>query len=250
MVSSPAIRSVFTPAALAGALCTLLLLAACGEGPVTQPEPPDGWQGAEGRWWQSGLDTAGAFRDLSSLDSMGVLEDITFSTTPGEVSDEQFARAVKRSLLPLYRTDPEVVDSIFERHVASATGNAERTGDVQKDVEAFKSRAYGLMRDHMREPSKTTSMGGEDGIQVTYPDSLRQQDVSGEVRMQVRVDEQGQPVAIELLDGPHPTLNGIAMRATTRMRWEPAAVMDLDGNWQPMPSWTRFNVNFRPPPEQ
>lgn len=243
-------RLLFKPAALASALGAVLLLAACGAGPVDQPDPPDGWASAEGRWWQSGLDTAGVFRDLSSLDSMGVLDDITFSTTPGEISDEQFTRAVKRSLLPFYRTDPQVVDSVFDRHVASATTEAERTGDVQADVEAFKSEAYGLMRDHMREPSKTTSMGGEDGIQVAYPDSLRQQQVSGEVRMQVRMDEQGQPVAIELLEGPHPTLSGIAMHATTRMRWEPAATMDLDGNWQPMPSWTRFNVNFRPPPEQ
>ena len=223
-----------------------LLAAGCGTEEGAPTDAPEGWQAAGSYWWKAGADTAQAFRNLASLEAMGASEGPVYASAGGQISDDQFVTGVKRSLLPLFRADPRRVDSLFEQHVRPKALNAERTGDARQDIEAFKSEAYGTLRRHFREPQTTLQLGED--IAVAYPDSLRREGVSGRVRMQVRISAEGEPQAIELLEGVHPTLDDIARRATTQMRWAPARVRSTSGQaWTDLPAWARFNINFRPP---
>ncbi len=157
---------------------------------------------------------------------------------------DQLVDAVKRSLVRLYRNEPEVVDSLFERHVVPQLAGASLQGDPEDIVERNKKKAYDALRKHFREPVPRLRLGED--IQVIYPDSLRRSGVSGVVRMQVRVNEAGEPLAIELLESVHPVLDQIAMSATTRMRWQPAYVL-VRNDWKALPSWSRFNIHFSAP---
>ena len=223
-----------------------LLAAGCGAEEGAPRGAPEGWQAAGPYWWKAGVDTAQAFRNLASLEAMGVSEGAGYASAGGQISDDQFATGVKRSLLPLFRADPERVDSLFEQYVRPKALNAKRTGDARQDVKAFRSEAYGALRRHFRGPQTTLRLGED--IAVAYPDSLRRAGVSGRVRMQVRVSAEGAPQAVELLEGVHPTLSDIARRATTQMRWTPARMRSASGHaWTKLPAWVRFNVSFRPP---
>ena len=208
------------------ALLTGIGLAGCSGGAGGIPEPPEGWQHVDGRWWRAGVDTTQAFRDLSGAEAMGITSGASASLTA----------AVQRELLPLYRNQPEVIDSLFERHVA------EKLAEGEGDVEEWKRRAYSSLRKNFREPLIATHLGSD--IPVPYPDSLRSRGVTGKVTMQVRLDAEGRPQAIELIEPVHPALDAIAMQATTQMKWRPAYVM-RNGRWRAIPSWVRFSVNFR-----
>lgn len=228
---------------LLGALVPLIVLAACaGESGPPDLSPPDGWTGADGRWWQPGADTARAFRDLETLEAMGVAEEVTY-TAGGfsqSVARERLAYQTKRSLIELYRNDPAVVDSLFERYVAPKIAEADVSGDLGEAVQTWKERGYDAIRNHFREP-RTRLRLGED-VQIAIPDSLREA-ASGAVGMQVYVDAEGTPQAIELLEGVHPVLDAIALRAATEMRWQPAYVRGT-GNWREVPSWVRYRIVF------
>ncbi len=220
------------------------LAAGCSGGDLT--DVPEGWATAEARWWREPADTAKAFRNLESLQAMGVAEGTqVFAMQPAQLTGAQLRRSVKESLIRLYRNAPQVIDSLFARYVASDLAAVTISGDVQQRLEELKAEYYGILRRHFREPRTRTTLGED--VAVVFPDSLRQQGVSGEVRMQVYLNEEGVPQAIELLEGLHPTLDAIALHATTQMRWEPAYV-EVDGQWEAIPSWVRFNINFRQPP--
>lgn len=212
-------------------LCSLLLLlllapTACAPAEPDVPAgPPEGWQAEGDRWWRAGVDTARAFRNLEDLGQMGVAEGSSFEL------------AVKNSLIELFRNDPERIDSLFARFVAPKLAGG-------GDVEAFKREGYGALRTQFREPRTAKALGAD--IPVPYPDSLRQKQVSGAVRTQVYLDAEGQPQAVEVLEGVHPVLDAIALRATTEMRWSPAYHF-RNGSWQAQPAWVRFNVRFAPP---
>lgn len=186
------------------------------------PQPPEGWQGYDAAWWQADVDTAVAFRDLSSLAAMGVEE----------------ASSVQRELLPIYRNAPDIVDSLYAQHLAEKM--AAQTGSLEDQ----KREAYTSLRKHFREPIIAKHLGED--IPVPYPDSLRSENVAGKVTMQVRLDEEGHPQAIQLVERVHPALDAIALDATSQMEWRPAYVL-RNGRWKPIPSWVRFSVNFRPP---
>ncbi len=222
------------------------LLAGCSSsenGNATEA-PPD-WETASDRWWKSGTDTSEAFRNLESLEAMGLTEEVTFAASATGITDEQAARQAKSNVLPLYRHEPQVVDSIFAQYVAPELEKAVAAGgDAREAVDQFKNTSYDLLRDHFNEPRERLALGED--VDVTYPDSLRQT-ASGEVQMQVRLNAEGEPVAVELLEGVHPTLDRIAMRTATQMRWDPAQVAQ-GSEWQPIPSWVRFAVHFRRPP--
>lgn len=222
-----------------------LSLVHCGGDGASQAESPEGWQAAEGRWWQEDVDTARAFRALDSLEAMGVVEgEQVFAASPGELSGEQLIRAVKETLLPLYRHEPEVVDSLFESHVTSDLEGASVSGDTESEIKALQKESYDTIRKYFREPRRATELGED--VPVAYPDTLRNQ-VGGSVAMQVYLNGDGEPVAVKLLESVHPTLDALAMNAATRMRWEPASVA-ADGGRAEIPSWVYFNVNFRQPP--
>ncbi len=232
-------------------LLLLLLLAAlpagCAPDATVETGPPEGWQGEGARWWRQGLDTTGVFRNLETLAGMGVTNtQTTYLASPQQARQlagvrQQFERAVKQRLLPLYRNRPELVDSLFERYLTPTLDDALTTGALGPQVDRFQRKAYTLLRKHFQEPQTLPLQLGKD-IPVPYPDSLRRYD--GPVRTQVYLNEAGEPLALELLEGIHPVLDDVALRATTQMRWRPAYRM-RNGRWVAIPAWTRFTVRFK-----
>lgn len=225
-------------------LVAVLVVAGCAsEG--AQTEPPEGWNTGEGQWWAEGVDTALAFRNTDSLEAMGVAGDETFAAG-AEITPDQFERAVKEELAPLYRNHPEIVDSLFEEYAQPNIAEADLSGDLEEAVPQYRTESYEAISEHFREPRPQTQLGAD--VSVSYPDTLRSDETSGTVEMQVYLDREGAPQAIQRLEGVHPTLDAIGMNAATRMRWEPAYVLRDDDEWEPIPGWVRFSVTFQPPP--
>ena len=218
----------------------------CAEETPLRQGPPEGWEGNATMWWQADQDTTSFFRDLESLETMQVAGSEVVYLGKGAVGSErevrqQFKKAVKQSLIRMYRNEPAIVDSLFEQYMAPRIEKVKFTSDPGGDVEKFKKDAYKQLRRHFREPLTTLKLGTD--VPVMYPDSLRQLEVAGEVKLQVYLNAEGEPQSVELLEGVHPMLDQSAMDATTRMRWMPAYVED-DGEWKAIPSWARFRINF------
>jgi hypothetical protein len=236
------------PAALI--LC-LLLLAGCGEEEPHIPlETPAGWAGNTTTWWQMAADTSGVFRELDTFDDMGIPGSLLLTQTIDGSSAADMALAqrkfnmyVKESLIELFRNEPHVVDSLFERFVAPRIVTPDLDGDVQPLVKEQQRRAYQILARHFRYPRTLTKLGED--IPVPVPDSLQERDISGAVFIQIALNKEGVPVALTKLEGVHPVLDRIAMRAMTQMRWQPAYVLRGGGS-VPIPSWTRMKVRFGP----
>ncbi len=230
----------------------LVLFSACKQEEEAIPiGPPEGWVVEGNRWWVEGADTSGVFRDLETLLSMNVPNVEYFSPSaftatrqPGG-NRRPFVNAVKQSLIRLYRNNPEVVDSLFERYVTPEIEKATVGEDVEAFVEQYKRRGYELIRSHFREPMLAKQIG-KDIPMPPYPDSLREKQIEGTVRMQIYLDSDGKPLTISRLEGVHPTLDQMAMNATTQMEWSPAYYL-RKGSWRPGPSWVRYNITFRAP---
>jgi outer membrane biosynthesis protein TonB len=198
--------------------------------------------------WKENVDTSAVFRNLENLQAMGIA-DGKFTVSQGEVSQEQFTSAIKQTLVPLYRNDPEAIDSLFDTFAVPRLEEADLGPDAVQEsgrlnpdlVQKFKNEAYKAIANNYQEPSRLESDGG-----LVYPESLRTAETSGTVTLQVHVDSTGAPDAIEAIQGVHPTLDAIAMRAAAERRWEPAYVL-VNDNWQPRPSWVRFDVNYPAP---
>ena len=208
---------------------------------------PDGWENDGVFWWRSASDTTGVFRNLETLKAMGVatapgLE--PFGQRTGE-SDRAARRRlvtyVKDSLIPLFRNQPDVVDSLFERFVVPKMANARIEGDVRPVIKTFKLEGYRTIARFFREPYSLTKMGRD--IPVPIPDSLRDKSIVGRVFLQVYISDEGDPVAIKKLNGVHPVLDRIALRAMTQMKWQPAYLLK-GGKARPIASWARFKIDF------
>lgn len=224
----------------------------CGGG-GNPAAPPDGWEAAEARWWKEGVDTSKVFPNLDSLTTMGVVEGAPALQQGGTVSREQFNAAIKQSLVNLYRNNPMVVDSLFEEHAAPQLEDVELSGDIVESEGQLKSkvlnknqkRAYKAITEHFREPQRQNSPD------IMWPDSLRSEEHAGIVTVQAHlaVEEEGdnvvsRPNAVMVVSGTNPTLDKIAMKATTQATWEPA-YLRKEGEWTPIDSWVRFDVPFQ-----
>ncbi len=245
------------------ALCVFLFvlsgmgMSGCGGTEEHIPlETPKGWAGNTTFWWQMAADTSGVFRDLETLQEMGVSEShlLTMNidgASPAEraLAQQKFNQYVKESLIELIRNEPEVVDSLFDRFVAPRIQVDDLGGDVQPLIRENQRRAYQILSRHFRYPRTLTRLGTD--IPVPVPDSLREQNISGVVFIQIALNKEGVPIALTKLQGVHPVLDRIAMRAMTEMRWQPAFVLRGGGS-KPIPSWTRMKVRFGQPgkPEQ
>lgn len=217
----------------------LLLAAAAGcrsETPAL--EPPDGWVEEGPRRWVAGADTASLFRPLETFEAMGVAR---AGEASGSSAAAVLADRLQQEFLPLYRNHPRVVDSIFSRFVIPKIEGALATADFAEAREKLKREGYRLITNNFEPPRTRLQIGKE--VPVIYPDSLRRQGVAGTVRMQIALDAEGEPRAIELLERVHPVLDAIALDAATQMRWRPAYLM-RNGSWRPIPSWTRFSLTF------
>ena len=228
--------SLLSAALLAAALA---MLAGCG-GSSVETSPPEGWQADSTRWWTAEADTASAFRDLSTIEAMGVGGQAPVFSANADPTAEQVALAAKQDLEKLYRKAPETVDSLFAEHVAPRAGKIASAPNVQDSMDAFVKRSHDRITDHFYPPVQKLQLGED--IPVPYPDSLRSQ--GGSVWMQVRVSAQGEPRAIKMIEGAHPVLNDVVRRAVTQMRWEPARVRSGNYGWRDIPSWTWVNVSL------
>ncbi|MFK7847149.1 MAG: energy transducer TonB [Rhodothermales bacterium] len=209
--------------------------------------PPVEWEGVETTWWKIGQDTTHLFRDLETLEDMKVAgaDDVYLTNaalTASRDARKQFAKAVKRSLIRMYRNEPAVVDSLFEKFLVPKIEEVKFTSDPVKDVETFKKTSYKLLSRHFREPRTRLDLGTD--VIVVYPDSIRMQGIEGSVKLQVYLDDEGNPLTVELVDSVHPVLDQLALVATTEMRWLPAYV-EHKRDWKPIPSWTRFRITFK-----
>jgi hypothetical protein len=203
-------------------------LAACNGEPDLGPPP--GWEG-EGteRWWQSGTDTSVAFRDLSGFESFGLSD-----REDGLRSNDPTVRNIQRRFLPMYRNHPEVVDSLFGAVLQPIIEREATPGAETEEREALMRRLNRRMHDHFY-PAQPRR--GQEPISV--PDSLREAGVAGTINLQIFLDADGRPEAIEKLEGIHPTMDAIVMRNYTQREWQPA---HLQG--RPIASWIRTGVTI------
>lgn len=224
----------------------LLILAGCSEG-GSPADPPPGWEATETRMWDVEVDTSYAFQNMEGLSAMGILdEEVTLSA--GSISQEQFQNAIKRSLEELYRTNPQIVDSLFEAYAVpelegfNLGGDAVEGGELKtKVLEKARQAAFKAIDKHYDQPTIQEGITG-----LPYPDSLRTEDNSGRVEVQLHVNANGQVDAVEVIEGNDPTLNAIVMKAATETTWQPAYVTE-DQEQVPHDGWGRLSTNFPAP---
>ena len=243
---------MFSTRCIATLLVGFVLTVGCG-GESSSTAPPDGWETTDTRWWTSGVDTSRVFLNLDSLTTMGVLDQEARLGQRSTVSRAQFNAAIKKSLVELYRNNPMVVDSLFEEYATPQLEDVDLSGDIvgekgqlrSKILNKNQKRAYEAITEYFREPQREASPD------IAWPDSLRSEEYSGIVKLQVHltVDGEGENAvsradAVEVLSGTHPTLDKIAMKAATNATWQPAYLLE-DDSWTPIESWVRFNVPFQ-----
>jgi TonB family protein len=197
--------------------------------------------------WMQGVDTSQVFRNMQSLSAMGILAE-EFALSGGSITQDQFQKAIKRNLAELYRSNPTIVDSLFERYAAPELENVELGSDAvqggklkQKLLDKHTSAAFKAIDEHYEQPAMQKGIEG-----LAYPDTLRTEENSGEVQVQLHVNESGQVDAVEVVEGTHPILNGIVMKAATQTTWAPAYVTE-DGQQTAYPGWGRISTNFPAP---
>ena len=236
-------------------ICSVLFLSVGCQQAAPDLGPPDGWVAATEAtqpqaWWRPGTDTAQAFRSLETLEAMGITDaGITYvgSASAARQSGamrEEFRRGVKRELLPFFRNQPEIVDSLFNAVAAPKLAEISMDGSMQEAIERGKRESYDRMRRNFREARVTTQLGED--VPVIYPDSLREQGIGGFIRLQVYLDDAGSPQAIELIEGIHPVLDALAFQATTQLEWQPAYVSN-GRQWTAVPSWVWYRIWYSAP---
>lgn len=243
------VRSIGPLQGLAVVLVGLMLvLSGCAPNETTPLSIPKGWDGNATYWWQIGADTTNAFRNLESMTTMGVPgSHLLGATLEGsrrgdrQLAQLKFNQYLKESLIELFRNEPEIVDSLFDKYVVPRLEGANLDGDVAPQIKTYQREAYRVLARHFRYPRATTKLGED--IPVPVPDSLKDKGISGTVLIQLALNKEGVPIALRKLSGVHPTLDRIAMDAMTQMRWQPAYVL-RGGKSEAIPSWTRMKVRF------
>lgn len=209
-------------------LFALAILAGCGDS-AADLGPPPGWNAAgPDRWWQDGVDTTVAFRDLETFEAMGLSE-----RPDGKREEGPAHRNIQQNLIALYRNQPEVVDSLFTVIAVPLIDEQAQEADRDDLVQEINREMNRIFFYPRPAPSE---------VSIAYPDSLRQAGIGGSVKMQVYLSEDGAPLAIKLVDSVHPTLDAIAMRATTQKMWKPAQLRS-----GPMRAWVRSVLAFNAP---
>lgn len=209
----------------------LFVLAACERDTATDLGPPEGWH-AEGteRWWRDGVDMDYAFRNLADFEDFEVGE-----RGDGLRPESAVVRNVQRRFLPLYRNNPEVVDSVFG---AIAVPIIEREAEPGQEGEE-RDRLVSQINRRLQRVFYPAQPRPREAQPIVVPDSLQQIGVAGTIRLQIYLNEDGEPLAIEKIEGVHPTQDAIVMRNYAERRWQPA---HLDGS--PIESWIRSEVSI------
>lgn len=115
------------------------------------------------RWWDADTDTAGVFRDLSTIDAMDV-----------ERAESEYGRYIQDRLEPLYVSNPDVIDSLYGAVIAPAIDEANREGrDAPGVVEELSRELRELYRQPVADPEDALTLdlpadfsGGRSVIQV------------------------------------------------------------------------------------
>lgn len=171
-----AISRVFLLGVSAALVLSLALLAGCGAEPTA---PPEGWETEADRWWTADVDTSAAFRDLGSLEAMGIssasVDEVAATRADARRSgllQEQFTASLLQRLEPILRNNPTEVYAIFQEHIAPEIDEMNIQGGVNEATRDYRREAYTTIRRHYREPQTRLQLGED--IAVPYPDSLRQ----------------------------------------------------------------------------
>ena len=211
------------------ALAAVALLSACAE-PGPPATPPDGWvEASPTRWYVPGTDTTAAFRDLSTLEAMGVARDET-----------EFVRWVQEKMTDLYRTGPETVDSVFAADYLDEVRAGVPSGDdYGEEADALVNR---IKTDIFQRYNASRYAPQEEPLVI--PDSLA--DVSGRIDVQVYVDTDNQPVAIRLVEGTGTALDQMFMRRALGATFTDAWVRETAGRsaGTEIPSWVHISSDF------
>ncbi|MEO0558464.1 MAG: hypothetical protein AAF170_09800 [Bacteroidota bacterium] len=207
-----------------------LTLAACSE-PPPPIGPPEGWvtDGSD-RWFLPEADTASAFRDLSTISAMGIARD----------GDTEFVRWTQEELTELYRTNPEVVDSVFGAEFLDEIRAGAPAGENYE--EAARSLVNDVKRDFYQRYNPPLKQNREEGYFV--PDSLLE--VTGAVVLQIYVNADNQPVAIRKLEGTGTALDDIVMRDAALSSFTDSWVRETAGRSEgkKIPAWVRIRQAF------
>ncbi|MEM6784878.1 MAG: TonB family protein [Bacteroidota bacterium] len=219
----------------------LVVLAACGGTGSDPLTPPEGWtsNGADATltaWWHADVDTAVAFRDLSTLGTMGIAEGegLVAQVKRGRLDGAEEADP-DGGLIGLFRNNPEVMDSVFNAVGVPLIRQAGDGGDVR----SLRTDVYRRVAQDYR---KSGPLGQIDPSLVIYPDSLRQNRVEGSVTMQVHVNRQGEAVAAKVLESAHPTLDRLALNVAANRRYKGATV-----GQDSVASWLRISIPYYVP---
>ncbi len=216
------------------------LFAACG--PSGTPELatlPAEWSRSGNQYWKTGTDTTGLFPNLDSLEAMGLI-------AQGDDTDRRayVERNLKRRLVVLFRNNPRVVDSLFALRFPAWIEGHDLSGSLAGVVDALEGPATKSLGGLFRGPRALKRLGTD--IPYAFPDSLKGRVGDARVRLQVALDAEGAPVAIEVLDPVNPTLDAIAVRAAAQQDWSPI-YLNVKNRWEKIPGWVRYNVLFGNP---
>ena len=196
------------------ALCLLLVpfvLIACSGESGPPAEPPAEWEDGGDRWWRSGVDTSDAFRDLRGFHTMGLSD-----REDGYYNDEAVVMNIQMQLLELYRTNPEIADSLFGAVAMPIIRQDAVPGQSESERREVLRRIMRNYNDILLPPRGLVSEQRD----IIIPDSLR--GIGGVIRMQIRLDEEGVAQAGLVVNGVHPVLDRIVLRNYVDRLWQPA----------------------------
>lgn len=203
-------------------------LAACSESRPPS-EPHEGWVADGDRWWVPGTDTSAAFRDLSTIEAMGVARD-----------ESEWVRWFQEQMTDIYRTSPEVVDSVFEAEFLPAIRQGVPVSDdyarvAEGLVDSVKTQFFQRYNSARYQPPAEP---------LAIPSDLSDQ--SGQVVVQVYVNAEKEPVAVEVVEGTGTELDQIAMRRAIDSGFTDAWVRETAGRsaGKPIPNWVRVTSTF------
>lgn len=232
--SAPSSRTLLLSlAALVAVAATVI--AACERG--GNPYLPDGWEAvSEDRWIRTGADTTGAFRDLSSVEAMGVAD-----------SSNDVVRYAKEQMLYLYRTAPEVVDSVFTAVAVPMLDRSFPSQGFQDEVDRVVNDAKIAIlgsRENQAVYRQATTKPAPAPEAAVYPDSIAARGVTGEVVVQALIDETGQPAAVQVIESLNPTLDALVMRQVATTTFNPAWVVEGRRGGRNIRNYTRVPMTF------
>ena len=166
-----------------------------------------------------------------------------------EITKKQLVNAVRNRMFRMFQNEPHVVDSLFNQHIRPRIMEADYGGDFEEETKTFAKDAYIRLNRHFRQPRPRLKLGTEEQaryntelIPLPYPDSLFNEGIAGKVGLQLYLNPEGEPLAIEVLEPVHPTLDAIAMQAAVRQRWHPVYL-----HGEAIHGWALYNISFKAP---